>query len=195
MNVLGALFSSQVKADIVGQLFSIGARPIHLRDLARTIDCGFSAVQREAKRLSELGILIETKDGNRTYLHSNPEHPFFDELVGLVRKSKGSLEILRQAIGKKDIDLAFVFGSITAKSERLDSDVDMMILGEIGLREVVKRLTGVSSRIGREINPHVMTSTEFSKRSISDDHFVSTVWNQPKQFLVGNEDDLSRMAK
>jgi len=172
MDALGALLSSQVKAKIVCRLFSVGAQPIHLRELARTIDCNFSAVQREAKRLSGLGILVAAK-------------------VGLVRKSEGSIEILRQAIGKKGIDVAFVFGSVAAETERIESDVDVMIIGEIGLREIVKRLTGVSARIGREINPHVMKAIEFSKRKMNRDHFVSCIWKQPKQFLVGSEDDLN----
>ena len=191
MDALGALLSSQVKAEIVCRLFSTGAKPIHLRELARTIDCSFSAVQREAKRMSDQGILVETKDGNRTYVRANSNHLFFNELVGLVRKSRGSIEILRQAIGKKGIEVAFVFGSVAAETERIESDVDVMIIGEIGLREIVKRLSGVSDQIGREINPHVMKAVEFSKRKMNCDHFVSSICKQPKYFLVGSEDDLN----
>lgn len=190
MNTLGALLSSQVKAEIVCLLFSTGAQPVHLRELARLIDCSFSAVQREVKRMSDLGIILETKDGNRTYVHANPDHPFFNELMGLVRKSTGFVQVLREAIGDKDIDVAFVFGSFAAETERIESDVDVMILGEIGLREIIKRLVGVSAQIGREINPHVMTATEFSKRKNNGDHFVSSICMQPKQFLVGSMDDL-----
>ena len=55
----------------------------------------------------------------------------------------------------------------------------------------MKRLTGVSAQIGREINPHVMKAIEFSKRKINGDHFVSSICTQHKQFLVGSEDDLN----
>ena len=81
--------------------------------------------------------------------------------------------------------------SVAAETERIESDVDVMIIGEIGLREIVKRLSGVSARIGRGINPHVMKAIEFSKRKMNRDHFVSCICKQPKQFIVGSEDDLN----
>ena len=138
----------------------------------------------------EHGIIIEAKDGNRTYVHANVDYLFYKELQGLARKSKGSLEIVRKAIGNKGIDVAFVFGSLATETEQIESDVDLMILGDVGLREIVKRLSGISSQIGREINPHVMKVVEFTKRKINGDHFVVSICEHPKRFLVGSEDDL-----
>ncbi len=89
MNALGILFASDVKAEIVRLLFQPAAEPIYLRELARRSKRSFSTVQRELKKLRQAGVVSERQDGNRTYVYANREHPFYNDLVSLVRKSSG----------------------------------------------------------------------------------------------------------
>lgn len=44
------------------------------------------------------------------------------------------------------------------------SDIDMMVIGDLGLRDVVKRLSGLGERLGRELNPRVFTPAEWARR-------------------------------
>jgi predicted nucleotidyltransferase len=195
MDMLGILLSSQVKAEIVRLLFVSRAERIHMRELARRSGCSFSAVQRETIKLKSLGVVSEEKDGNRTYVFANKNHPYFPELLSLVRKSNGVAEMLREAIGDSGIEIAFIFGSIANATENPRSDIDLMIIGNLGLRELIKRMKGLTERIGREINPHVVAPIEFSERLKRSDHFITTVMKQPKQFLIGDEIELKRLAK
>lgn len=195
MDALGQLFSSSVKAEIVRVLFIPGAVPVHLRALARQTKCSFSSVQRELKKLSDLGIVLETRDGNRTYATANSCHPFFSELMSMVRKSNGIAELLSESLCDPQVAVAFIFGSIASETEDLQSDLDVMVIGDIGLREIVKRLSGLAERIAREINPYVIPAAEFEKRLSNGDHFLSTVMRQPKKFLIGDEVELTRLAK
>ena len=80
----------------------------------------------------------------------------------------------------------------TAKAE---SDVDTFVIGNIGLREITRMLSGISEKIGREINPYVMTKEEFIKRKQSDEHFLISVLKSPKWFIVGNENELENLGK
>ncbi len=195
MDSLALLFSSRVRAAILRSLFGQDATQLHLRELARRCDCSLSAVQRELKRLTGIGLVSQSKDGNRSYVQSNAEHPFFDDLVSLVRKSSGVPQILREALGEEAIAIAFIFGSYASETENCGSDIDLMLLGSIKLREAVSRLSGVTETISREINPHVFTTSEWTQRRKKCDHFVMTVARQPKLFLVGDEDELERLAK
>jgi hypothetical protein len=72
--------------------------------------------------------------------------------------------------------------------------VDLLVIGEIGLRKVLSFLTGVSDRIGRELNPIVMSIREFRKRVADQEHFITAVLDGPKHFIVGTADDLKAMG-
>ena len=76
-----------------------------------------------------------------------------------------------------------------------DSDVDLMVLGDLGLRKLTTLIAAVSERIGREVNPHVMTEREYRKRLRTGDHFVTHVLSGPKLFVTGDQDDLEAMGR
>jgi predicted nucleotidyltransferase len=111
-----------------------------------------------------------------------------------VLKTTGLTTVLEKALGKKGIRAAFVFGSMAGGEEEAHSDVDLMVIGDVGLRELSRRLAGVSETLGREVNPHALHPTEFRKRRRSGDHFITSVMASPKIFVVGGEDDLTRLG-
>ena len=195
MDALTVLLSSKAKLGIVRCLFRSDASPIHVRELARTCECSLSAVQRELKKLIDAGLVLGDKDGNRTYLQANYDHPFAVELSSMVRKSDGLASEIRTAFRDSEARIAFVFGSMATSQENPTSDVDLMVIGDLSLRDVVKRLSGLSERLGREVNPHVFTWSEWQSRILKNDHFIATVLNQPKQFVIGGPDELERMAE
>ena len=90
--------------------------------------------------------------------------------------------------------MAFVFGSMADGSEKPDSDVDLMIVGDVSLREVSKLLSGVGSTIGRDINPHVYSPQEFARRKMGRDHFLTSVLEGPKLFVIGSEHELEAVV-
>ena len=91
--------------------------------------------------------------------------------------------------------MAFIFGSVGSGKARPDSDLDLFVVGDIGLRALVKRLSGMSERAGRVINSHVMSKDEFSRKVQKNDHFISNVLGAKKAFVIGTEDELRRLAK
>jgi predicted nucleotidyltransferase len=111
-----------------------------------------------------------------------------------VLKTTGLTTVLEKALGKKGIRAAFVFGSMASGEEEAHSDVDLMVIGNVGLRELSRRLAGVSETLGREVNPHALHVTEFRKRLDSGDHFITSVTASPKIFVVGGENDLTRLG-
>jgi predicted nucleotidyltransferase len=152
-------------------------------------------VQQELRRLTRVGLVTARKDGNRVYYRANPDHPVHRDLSALVLKTDGLAGVLQPALKTPEIILAFVFGSVARGDTGAGSDVDLMVIGGVGLRQLTSLLLGIAGRVGREINPHVMTPQEFAKRKTDRDHFVTSVLGSPKLFVKGAEHELEAIGQ
>jgi predicted nucleotidyltransferase len=103
--------------------------------------------------------------------------------------------VLGKALTDPEVQLAFVFGSIARGETHAESDVDLMVIGSIGLRGLTKLLSGVAEVVGREINPHILTPEEFRERKRNKDHFVTSVLAAPMLFVKGTEHELAAMGQ
>jgi len=195
MDILSVLLSSKTRAEILRILFGISRKELHLRELQRQTGLTISTVKQEALKLEELGLVIQRKNGNRTYFSANKEHPLYNEIHNIVLKTIGLSDFLKQSLTIDKIKFAFVFGSIASGLEKPESDVDLFILGDIGLRELSKLLKEPAEKIGREINPHIMTIDEFIKRKKQNEHFVTSVLKSPKIMIKGSENELEKLGE
>jgi predicted nucleotidyltransferase len=139
--------------------------------------------------------VVSSRDGNRCYYSANKAHPLYPDLRNIVLKTAGLRDVLQKALTSDKIEFAFVFGSLAQRTERPESDVDLMIIGPIGQRELATRLRGLTERIGREINPHVFGWDEFTRRVVRRDHFLHDVLARPKIFIIGKEDEFADLAR
>jgi predicted nucleotidyltransferase len=89
---------------------------------------------------------------------------------------------------------AFVYGSIAAGNEQSDSDIDLMVVGKVSPKELALPLRGARELLGREINPTVYTPAEFDKKRAANDPFLKQVLDKPKLFVLGNKDELGKVA-
>lgn len=195
MNLLAEILSSKIRAEIFRMLFGVSDKPLHMREIERRSGFAIGTVQKELQKLIRLDLVMKKRDGNRVYYRANEEHPLYPDIRDLVLKTIGLVDILRSALlGHSGLILAFVFGSIARHEEKAVSDVDLMVIGNLGLRKVTALLSGASGKIGREINPHVLTKEEFIRRKSAGDHFLSNVLQFQKLFVIGNRHDLEAMG-
>jgi len=195
MNRLQQIVASRARTEIFRLLFGVSMNPLHLREIQRQSKLAVSTIQEELRKLVKMDLLEKRKDGNRTYFTANRNHPLFPEIQGLVLKTVGLVDVIRDALKDRAIQFAFVFGSVAAQEEKASSDIDLMVLGSIGLRQLTGLLSGVGQRLGREINPHAMTSQEFKTRLARKEHFVSRLWQAPRIFVAGTENEFRSMAE
>ncbi|MBI1850569.1 MAG: nucleotidyltransferase domain-containing protein [Planctomycetes bacterium] len=195
MDTLTRLLSSRVKAEVFRLLFGVGARELHGREIARQAGLNDATVRQELKKLAGLRLVSARRDGNRAYYRADPAHPLYPEIRNLVLKTSGLGDVLRQALDKSPVRVAFVFGSIADGSERPESDVDLMVVGSLSLRQASTPLAVAASRLGREINPHVLNPHEFARRKRDGDHFLTSVLRGPKLFVIGNDDELEGVGR
>ncbi len=195
MNLLAEILSSRIRSEIFRMLFGVNDEALHMREIERRSGLSIGTIQQEVKKLLRLNLIIERKDGNRIYYQANKDHPLFTEIRSLVLKTVGLVDFFRSALkADPNIKLAFVFGSIARQEEKDKSDVNLMIIGNLGMRQLTGLLSGVSGRIGREINPHILSIKEFLKRKNAKDHFLIQVLESPKLFIIGNENELAELA-
>ena len=194
MTDLAVIVASRVKAEIFRLLFGLRRPELHLREIVRQSGLSLGTVQQELKGLTAVGLLKSRRDGNRVYFSANSDHPAHRELSALVLKTDGLVGVLGKALTGPDVQLAFVFGSIARGETRAESDVDLMVIGSIGLRGLTKLLSGVAEVVGREINPHILTPKEFRERIRTKDHFVTSVLAAPMLFVKGTAHELAAIG-
>lgn len=195
MNTLSQILSSKVRAEIFRLLFGVHAVERHMRELEREAGCTIGPVQTELKKLLGLQLVTSRRSGNRLYYRANRDHPLYPEIHSLVLKTSGLCDYLSECfISRDDISLAFVFGSIATGNEGATSDIDLMVIGHIGLRALSGVLADFRSSIGREVNPHVFGKEEFLKRKNEGEHFITSVLASPRLFVKGTEHDLAKMG-
>lgn len=184
--MLSELLTSNSRAEIMRLLFNGLEEEHYLRDIEKLTDIKVNSLQKEVKHLSSLDLLKARKDGNRIYYSANKEHPLYSDLVSIVEKTVGVIAELKKRLEDDSIECAFSFGSFARAKEKSRSDIDLVIIGELGMRKVSKLLSGLQEKIGREINPHVYSREEFEKRITANDHFISSILKEEIKIIKGN---------
>jgi predicted nucleotidyltransferase len=169
MSVLHEILSSRVRSEIFRLLFGASERQLHVREMERRTGLSVATVRQELQKLLRMQLVEAQRSGNRLYYWANKAHPLYPDIRNMVLKTAGMVDILRDALDKEGVTIAFVFGSVASNQEGARSDVDLMVIGDVGLRTLSDWLSGISEHIGREVNPHVMNETEFRRRRRSHD--------------------------
>jgi predicted nucleotidyltransferase len=187
----GALFG-KVRSAVLALLFSHADQSFYLREIARAIGTGHGAVQRELAQLLKAGLVTRYRRGREVFYQANRASPVFPELHGLIVKTVGVADVLREALAPlaERVRVAFIYGSFAKGEERAESDVDIMVVGDVDFGEVVSALRPAQDRIGREVNPSVFAPEEWRRRVAGGDHFITTIQREEKLFLIGDEQDL-----
>ena len=164
MDTLSQILSSRTRAKIFKLLFGTREEELHIREIQRRSQLNDRTIRQELTKLLKLDLVIDRKDSNRVYYRANKSNPLYPDIHNLVLKSDGLIDVLNDALKDKRIKIAFVFGSISEGRETSESDVDLFVIGSLGMRNISSLLSGTADKIGREINSHVMTQDEIKKR-------------------------------
>lgn len=194
--IADALFT-KTRQLILSTLMLDADRAWYLSDLAQHAKTTPSSLQRELGSLVEAGILVRTRDGNRTYYQADKECPVYPELRGLLLKTAGLVDQVRGALAPlaNDIRVAFIFGSVAANLERSSSDVDLLVVGSVKLASLSRILKPLEEAISRPVNPSLYSEAEFRDKVRDGNHFLNTVLHERKLFIIGSESDLATIPE
>ena len=168
-----------------------------MSELASFINTTPSSLQRELRALAESGILRSRRDGNRLYYQAETESPIFAALRELLTQTLGITQSLKESLTplSERITSAFIYGSLARGEEQTLSDVDLIVIGSVGLAELSPILRESERKFGREINATCYSVAEFQEKIRLENHFLSNILKQEKIFLVGENHELERLAE
>jgi predicted nucleotidyltransferase/DNA-binding CsgD family transcriptional regulator len=188
---------TDTQAQVLNLLLLGSPEGYYQREIAQRLGLTLRSVQEVLRRLVAAGIVRRRPRGRQVYYRADPDCPLLPELRGLLVKTVGLGDRLREALAPLGdrVQVAFVFGSWARGEQRPGSDVDLMVLGTADMLEVAAAVQEVAAELGREINAVVFTPASVAEQCARGEPFLSSVLDEPKVFLLGGPHELSAMAR
>lgn len=181
------LFNSQSGKKLLAYLFAHPEQSYYVRELAILINTDPGNLSRNLHRMEKEGILNSQVRGNERFYSLNKQCPFFQELKKIVGKTIGLEKNLKDLIEPyKGITLAFIHGSYAKGTEKKNSDIDMVLVGDFNQEEFTRKTATLESKLGRQINFTSYTVEEFDKEGNRPGSFLGLVLKDMVVMLKGN---------
>jgi uncharacterized protein len=194
-SLLAPLFAPTLQG-VLGAVLLRPERQWYLSDLAAHLSLRPSSLQRVLAELTTAGILLRRADKSRVYYRQDPSCPILPELTQILVKTVGIADPLRAALtpfGAK-IRVAFIHGSVAEGREHSQSDVDLFMVGDAANAQLAASLRPVEERLGREISFTRYTAEELKAKIAASNHFVMSILEKKRIFLIGGRDELEEAA-
>jgi predicted nucleotidyltransferase len=134
-----------------------------LSDLLRVAGSGRGNTQRLVTNLVHAGVLREQRQGNQRRLQVDTAFPLYPELRSICLKTFGIADRLGRALAplSSHIVEAFVYGSVARNEDTAGSDIDLMVIGDVGLTAVLDPLAPLEAELGRPIHVTLYNEAEW----------------------------------
>lgn len=195
---IGDALFTKTQQRVLSLLYGKPDQSFYTNEIVRWADMGRGTVRRELDRLVAAGLLVTRREGNQLHFQANRTNPVYAELLGMVRKTFGVADVVRDALEPLDerVGLAFVFGSMAKGGDEKGSDIDLMLVGvDLVYAEVIELLIPLETFLGRPINPILYTPQAFRKKLQEENSFLLRVLEQPKLMIKGVIDDFRESGK
>ena len=134
---IGATLFGAGRRKVLGVLFTRADQPMYLREIIAAAGSGQGQVQRELENLHRAGLVLREKRANHVYYRPNPDAPIYEELKAIAFKTFGVADVLKEMLAPlaPRIEVAFIYGSLARQEDTGKSDIDVMVVGNVGFGE------------------------------------------------------------
>jgi hypothetical protein len=153
--MLAELFSSKVRAAVLGQMLTRPHLRYSLTDLSHVLDIPISSLQHECYKLERIGVLRARRDGNARRYRVDQTCPVWKELTALVVATLGQEESLRATLqGVTGLEAAFIARALPMTPTESDlqgvgvGPIPLVLIGEVPLEEIDAAQERVASILG-----------------------------------------------
>ena len=194
---LSSVLFNKTRRGLLALLYGRTDEAFYVNQIMQLLGSGSGAVQRELRLMTESGIVLRTRTGNMVYYQANNKCPIFNELKNIVRKTFGVADVIKESLetSADKIRVAFIFGSVAGSTDNRASDIDIMVIGDITFDEMSSAVSHAEETIRREINPVVYPVAEFRRKIKDNQHFLKTVLEDEKIFIIGDDGELAKLVK
>lgn len=191
-----ALFS-RVQQRVLALIFGHPERSFYTSEIVRTLRSGTGAVERELSRLERSGLVSAERIGNQKHYRANQDSPIFEELRGLVSKTLGLAEPIRESLQPfaSAIKTAFIYGSVAKGIDTARSDVDLIVIGdELNYSDLYTAAQSAEGKLRRKVNPLFLSPRDWRRKASNKGSVIAKINEAPKIFIMGSEKDLDPWA-
>jgi len=182
---------SKLREELLALYFTNPNKKYYLRELERLLNFSVGNIRRELIKLESTGLFLSENKGNLVYYYLNQSYPLFEELKSIIFKTSGAPKMLQNFLEKfNGISHAFIYGSFAKGEEKEDSDIDLLIIGEVNEDKLIEVISKLERKLQREINYAIYEKEDFSKKKKEDNSFILDILKEKKIFLIGDENEL-----
>jgi predicted nucleotidyltransferase len=196
VSLSNALFS-KVQQRVLALIFSHPERSFYTSEIMRNVGSGVGAVARQLSKLERSGLVSVERIGNQRHYRANQAAPIFEELRGLVEKTVGLAEPIKQSFAPyaDAIKSAFVYGSVAKGADTADSDIDLMVIGDdLNYSDLYTAAQSVESKLRRKVHPLFLSLKDWHRKTSDKGSVFNKIIRAPKIFIIGSEKDLQSWA-
>lgn len=151
-------------------------KEFYLSEIGRILDKKPGFFQRGINALGKQKFIISEKKDNQRRFRINKNHPLFNEIKNIIKKTYGAENLIQNAIRNIGIEKAFIYGSYAADKMRTDSDIDLLIVGGQKAENILlDRLPELEKMMQREINYKIYSKKEFQEKLDNKDPFLEEI--------------------
>jgi len=188
------MITSKTRVELITWFVTHPGERFYYRQLVDILSASKQSIQNELKRLEAAGLLSSQKEGNIRFFWVNKDFLLFPEIKSIIFKTVGVGDELRKAFkNKRGIRSAFIYGSVAHNTEDSQSDIDVMIIGDVSVDAVHEAIMRAEKHLGREINYSIFSPSDWKKQLTQQKMFVRNVFRSQKIFLIGTEKELRNL--
>ena len=166
---------NQIK--ILTVLINQPTKEYYLSELSQIFGKQPGIFQKGLNSLELEGIIKSRRDGNRRLFQINESYPLLQEIKNIIQKTAGVEGLLKQLVENiSGIYLALIFGSYAKDIMRVNSDIDVLLVGDSNAdSDFLNGIEKVEEIIQREINYRFYSKNEFEEKKLSQDPFLTEI--------------------
>lgn len=194
MGSLVKIFANEALAKVLSLFCMNPATEFFQRAIARETGKQLIQVQRSLRTLEGVGLITTRKQGRMSFYKAVPTHPAFQDLKNIFIKTISLGDTLRKALEEraKRIEFAWIYGSVAQGKEKFDSDIDLVLVSNLTLKELSQITGPLTDSLNRDLNPLFLTPKSLLKRLQEKDHFTSRLIEGEKIWIIGNDHQFRR---
>jgi predicted nucleotidyltransferase len=146
--------------------------PLAIADVARTAELKYTPAASALATLERRGLIRRVRRLGQDAFEPNRDDPHYPMAYGTAIVDLALAEALRG----EQIQAVFAYGSLARPGGgNAGSDLDLLIIGDIADRDAfIERLAVLGARIGRSIDPFILTPEQFDRATREHDPHVES---------------------
>ena len=189
--MLNHFFTSRSRIKVLSLLLMNPDEEYYGRQLEKITGAKQKDIWRELNSLERVGLLKSRREANLKRYRVNKEFPIYEELRRIFIKTEGISDFLRSALDKSgQVEVAFIYGSVAAGTDRAGSDIDVFVVGRLDQARFNRLLAERERLLGRNINYSVMEREEFKRLKKAGEPFLKRILSGEKIMLAGSKSAL-----